>query len=403
MKSILILTLLLSLSSCATKKKINQEGSYLKVVHYNIKELTTEKIQAKPKQLQSVRSILSKFDIDILSINEIQYDLENIPTTSQKTIGKNLESLGNYLGLEGYSAIFFEANTGKNAKKKKNGNYYRDYSNKDSRHFADKDSFGIFPGQYSSGVLIKNDIEVRMVRNISKIKWREFNKNISLNEFANADGSKVNKDILLFDKNLTDITVRKDGHLFHIILLHTVPAFHFGNKKTVNYARNRDQLRFLEWYLTGKTDIKVNLKNILPLEKGSSYIALGDWNTELNHKKNPGSKVLRRLEKKGQFWLKSPIAHTNESGSFHQNRMKLQLDYIYFSKNFKSIHAGIYSPTENRKDLGCEQIREGEMIRSFYDKEKKKKCYSKFSKDFLEMKEASDHLPIWVNLELRAN
>jgi hypothetical protein len=403
MKHLFYVFILLSTLSCATKNPINNSDSFLKVVHYNIKELDSKKLQRDSTQLRSVKDIVSKFDIDILSINEIQYDLKNIPNSNFKTNGENLNLLANYLGLKNYRAIFFEANTGKNAKKKADGRYFADYSDKRSRTHADMDNFGIFPGQYSTGVIIKNDIKVLDIKSINTLKWKDFNPKLNLSKYKRANGEKINPDIELFDKNFTDITAEKNGHKFHIILLHTVPAFHFGNKHSINYIRNRDQLRFLEWYLTGKTDLNVKLKNISSLGNKASYIAIGDWNTELDHKKNPGSKVLRRLADKSTFWLNSPIAHTNESSSYHPKRLKLQLDYISFSNDFVSKHAGIYSPTEKREELGCKSRPPGVDVRSYFDRKTKKTCYARFSKDFIEMKEASDHLPIWVNLERKAN
>lgn len=398
---LLILSLITLLNfSCSHKTKINSSNSFLKVVHYNIKELDSKRLNSNSEQLKSVKSILSKFDYDILSVNEIQFDIPNVPNSSFKTHGENLSILGRYLGLKNYRAIFFPANTGKNAKKKEDGSYIDSFSDKRARNFADQDNFGIFPGQYSTGVLLKNSIEVLDIKVISSLKWKEFNPKINLSEYRTAKGKEINKEITLFDKTFTDITAKKDGKTFHIILLHTVPAFHFGNNKSINYIRNADQLKFLEWYLTGSTDFKVSLNNISPLEKDSKYVAMGDWNTELNHSKNPGSKVLRNLKTKSQFWLEDPISHTNESSSFAPKKLQLQLDYISFSSSFKSQHSGIYSPQEERVDLGCNRKPPGTDVRSYFNYDLKKDCHARFSKKYLEAKEASDHLPIWVNLEL---
>jgi hypothetical protein len=400
MKIFTFVIISLCLLSCSHKKKINESNSFLKVVHYNIKELDSKKLNSNSNQLKSVKSVLSNFEYDLLSINEIQFDLPNVPNQEFKTHGENLSILGKYLGLKNYRAIFFPANTGKKAKKKSNGTYIDSMSDKRARNFADQDNFGIFPGQYSTGVLLKDNIEVLDIKVISSLKWKDFNPKRNLNKYRTAKGKRINSDITLFDKTFTDITAKKDEVVFHIILLHTVPAFHFGNKKSINYVRNADQLRFLEWYLSGETDINVSLKDFTPLKKSDHYIALGDWNTELSNKKNPGSKVLRNLSKKSNFWLQAPISHTNESPSFAPKKLQLQLDYISASNSLKIKHSGIYSPTEKREELGCEKRSAGIDIRSYFDREKKSECYARFSKKYLELKEASDHLPIWANLEV---
>ena len=400
MKSIICLLSFVLLFSCSHSKKINSSDSFLKIVHYNIKELDSKKLRSNNTQLTSAKDILSRFDYDILSINEIQFDIPNIPNKNYQTHGENLSIFSKFLGLKDYRAIFFPANTGKYAKKKNDGDYIDSLSDKRARTYADQDNFGIFPGQYSTGVLLKNNIEVIDIKVISSLKWKSFNPNISFSKFRTASGKKINEEITLFDKTFTDITAKKDGKTFHIILLHTVPAYHFGNKKSINYLRNADQLRFLEWYLTGETNFKVSIKDITPLDKKSHYVAMGDWNTELNHLKNPGSKVLRNLKTKSNFWLNSSISNTNESPSFAPKKLKLQLDYISFSKSFTAKHSGIYSPEERREELGCDRKPPGTDIRSYYNRKLKKNCFVRLPIQYLEAKEASDHLPIWVNLEL---
>ncbi|OUR96460.1 hypothetical protein A9Q84_08915 [Halobacteriovorax marinus] len=399
-----LLLLLILLSSCAlTPKKLNPEKSFLKIVHYNIKELNTVKLNSESKQLASVRAILNRFDSDILSINEIQYDLPNIPNDNFQTEGKNLDTLALKLGRKDISSVLRPANTGKNARKRKNGTYHSNFSAKNSRKFADPVNFGIFPAQYSTGALISNKLKILNVKTINELKWKQFNPKAKITRFTDASGKKLTNKMELFDKNFTDILVEKDSIKFHIILLHTVPAFHFGNKKSPNYERNADQLRFLEWYLTGSTNIKVGKTNITPLTSKDLFIAIGDWNTELSNTKNPGSEVLRSLEKKVTFWLDSSLAeigHTNESGSFAPRKLQLQLDYIAFSRHFKIRSAGIYHPKEGRRELGCLEKKEGRDIRSYFDRKQGRTCYATFSKDYLELKEASDHFPIWVNLGL---
>lgn len=400
MKSLFLIVTILFSSCAITPKKINSKESFLKVVHYNIKELDSIKLNSDSKQLDSVKNILDRFEVDILSINEIQYDMPNVPNTKFQTTGKNLETLAKKLGLRNFTSILGPANTGMNALKKKDGTYYENFKDRNSRSFADPVNFGIVPGQYSTGALLENKIKVLDVKIFSKIKWKDFNPKAKITRFTDSNGKKLSEKMELFDKNFTDILAEKDNKRFHIILLHTVPAFHFGNKKSPNYDRNADQLRFLEWYLTGSTDIEVGKMNITQLTSTDRYVAIGDWNTELSNNKNPGSQVLRSLKKKIHFWLKSPIGFTNESGSFAPKRLKLQLDYIAFSKHFKIKKSGIYHPKEERRELGCLVKHTGESVRSYFDKKKSKTCYASFSKDFLKLKEASDHFPIWANLDL---
>ena len=59
----------------------------LNLLHYNIKELDSSKILEgiQNEQLDSAQKIIKKFPYDILSINEVQYDLPSVPNSSFKT------------------------------------------------------------------------------------------------------------------------------------------------------------------------------------------------------------------------------------------------------------------------------------------------------------------------------
>ncbi|PIK16603.1 endonuclease/exonuclease/phosphatase family protein [Halobacteriovorax sp. JY17] len=395
MKTTLLLLSLMLTSCMKDTVKIN-------VLHYNIKELDSLKLRDQSnKQIAAVSEVISKFEFDIFSLNEIQYDLPMIPNKALDTTGQNINILAKRLGLENYSAIFYPANTGMKANRDPHGNYITDFKTPESRQLADSVNFGLFPGQYSTGALIKNNIKILSSKSIQNVVWKEFNTTIDLKKYTDNNGKPLPENMKLFDKNFTDILAEKDGFKFHIILLHTVPAFHFGNKKSPNYDRNADQLRFLEWYLTSDTDLNIAGLDVEPLKKDEPYIAMGDWNTELSNNKNPGSAVLRSLKEKSTFWMKEPLKVTNEGPSFAPERLRLQLDYIAISKHFKVLEAGVYSPKEDRKDLGCEKIIPGENIRSYTQKENKKTCFSSFNKDFLNAKSASDHFPIWAKLEVK--
>ena len=131
------------------------------------------------------------------------------------------------------------------------------------------------------------------------MRWKEFNPDIDLSKYRLANGKNIPENIQLFDKSFMDILIESDSdQRFHLILLHAVPAYDFGNKRSINYIRNGDQLRFLEWYLTGKTDLSVPMlredgQQIVSLPPGSRFVAVGDWNTSIKNPKNPGTWVLK--------------------------------------------------------------------------------------------------------------
>lgn len=407
MKILLLLSSLL-LTSCAYLKDLRErlQSPPLKVIHYNIRELDSTKIQNPSDQLAMVKELLKEEDFNTFSINEIQYDRPQVPSPKYMSFGLNLNDLMKKLNAsEDWFTSFSEANTGAKAKKWK-GRYMTPGMAR-ARSYADPHNYGLFPGQYSTGLATTHKVIGKIV--IKDLKWREFIPKRNIGRYRDGLGKKIPKDIELFDKSFTDTMVMVDGKVVHLITLHTVPAFHFGNRLTPNYQRNADQLRFLEWYLTGKTDISVNLpkryQHISPLSEDSTYIAMGDWNTEIQNMKNPGSRVLRRLNKTGRLYPSLEMVKkdkesyiTNEGDGYNPKRTKLVLDYLIYSKDLKPKEMAVLRPQEERLFLGCgkETLPPKEdpnrVHVTYFDNGQN--CHMTVSKKFHTAKNASDHFPL---------
>lgn len=392
MKFSIILLITILFSSCSL---LSRKDNTFKVVHWNIKELETKKIDKDNAQFKAVESILNSLEFNILNINEIQYDKAHIPNYRYRTTGQNAQNFLQLLGKDpmDHAISFYEANTGKKARKINDS--YQTKLTRQTRFKADQDNFGLYPGQYSSAVLSSFPIKEEII--ITDLRWKDFNKDIKLSKYKRDNGEKITKNIQLFDKGFSDVVIEINDKEVHFISLHTVPSYHFGNRKSPNFERNRDQLRFLEWYLTGGTDIPVNLpkkfQHIKPLPKDAIYIATGDWNASIedNH---PGSIVLRRLFKNTNLWVKKP-SHTHEQQHFGSDRLKLTLDYMVY-QNLQVLDAGIYYPDENSGVC----IKAKDIPREFKPRKEKleeNKCISEKS---IELKRASDHFPIWAVFKL---
>lgn len=389
-----VLLLFFFIISCGHNKK------EIRVVHYNIKELTTEKLQKGNPQLEAVNEILAEEKMDILSVNEVQFDLPGVPQKKNLSHGENLKRLAIYLGLEKQliHQSFAPANTGKRAKRKANGEYYQNPGDPEARKNSDPDSFGLFPGQYSTGLLSRFAIKKEVI--ISDLKWQAAFPDRNLKGFRGGDEKALNPDIALFDKNFSHLILDAHGKELHVILLHAVPAYHFGNKASPNYARNADQLRFLEWYLTGSTDKDLNHLGIRPLPSDARFIAMGDWNVEYQHKENEGAKVLRRLMQKIKFHVKKPT-FTNEGWGYGKTPFRLTLDYIAYGGRLKLSHGETIYPSFDMEYLGCKKTGEFEQKRIgadqkqvFWQDRKKGTCSSVVHRDWEKFKTASDHYPL---------
>jgi endonuclease/exonuclease/phosphatase family metal-dependent hydrolase len=404
LKMPLILALIF-LTSCGAIQRFNPS---LRVLHYNIYELDSGKLtEENNEQLRAVKVLIEDESFNIFSVNELQFDVPQVPNKDFITYGENLNKLMNKIGgHKDWNTSFFQANTGNKAKKKK-GEYLTP-KKKGARSFADPVNYGLFPGQYSTGLATTYEIEKKIV--LTELPWKTFNPKAKIRRFRDAKGKHLPKDMPLFDKNFVDTVIKVQGKEVHLITLHTVPAYHFGNKRSPNYERNRDQLRFLEWYLTGHTDIDVDPSKfprpVASLPEGTTFIAMGDWNTDIANKKNPGSKVLKRISDYAKL-LPAPREVTQESFGFNPKRLKMALDYIAYSDDLKLEEFKVIRPKEKRLFLGCGKDPlplkdESKRVHaSYFDKTKKKKCHLTVSKNFHLAKTASDHFPLLAKFNFK--
>ena len=396
---ILLLTISINTFAQASNKPFT-------ILHYNIKELDSQKVQSTLNEnspLNFVKKVINKVPFDILSLNEIQYDLPNVPNPKFQSKGTNLKRIKKILNLTSFQTSFYPANTGLNAKKKEDGTYASSPTDSEARKLADPVNFGIFPAQYSTGAIFKFQKIGEKI--INKLTWKTFNPKRDLSTFKDGNGNPLPKSMPLFDKNFSDITLLIDNKIVHLILLHTVPAFHFGNPATPNYIRNADQLRFLEWYTTGATDTDTtHLKSIRTLKSNERFIIVGDLNTDITSD-NPGANVLRNLIKKTNLWTKFP-KFTNESSGFAPPSLQLLLDYILVSKGIEVIAGGTIASSPNRLELGCTKPSSAninqlpEKVIVSYQGKNGTKCEVSVNRTYYEAKKASDHFPIWASLKI---
>mgnify|MGYP003682953247 CR=1 FL=1 len=376
----------------------------IKVLHYNIKELDSQKLNQSNEQVKNVKSITDNYDFDILSINELQYDLTGVPNDSFKTDGENLDKLAKLLGLKPNVTVFGPANTGMNARIGPNGEYYRNANSAEARSHADQLNFGTMPGQYSTGAMLING-KLLSTKIISKLKWKDFNSSADFSEFKTADGKSIPEDMLLFDKNFTHMKIEFKAKEVHVLLLHTVPSYYFGNKFSINDYRNAEQLRFMEWYMTGSTDFKVQLKSITPISEKKYIIAVGDLNVAPTESGGEGSLVINNLIKKATPWIKkSAMNFTSESSGYRKDPNRFMLDYIFTSKLLKPVKGKIIHPNFEWIDAECAGEEESKnpnpnIYAKILFKKGTKDCYAYTRHDYVTLKKASDHYPIYGEFE----
>ncbi|MCB0394203.1 MAG: endonuclease/exonuclease/phosphatase family protein, partial [Bdellovibrionales bacterium] len=290
------------------------------------------------------------------------------------------------------------ANTGMNAKKLPDGSYTTNTNHPDWLKLADHDNFGLFPAEYSSGLISK--FPILNLNVISDLKWKDFDPSFDPAAFKDARGLPYRRDLELFDKNFMDVTIVIGATPVHVIILHTVPAFNFGNPNGLNELRNAAQLRFLKYYLTGvvsKTDQPI----VKSLNPGEAFIAMGDWNVDRDNSELEGAVVLKELGALFQYWIKDRVI-TYESQNYSPDRFSSQLDYILLSPHFDIVDSGVFR-NENRIEKGCDgepnDQKEGWKVVSYPSGEKT--CYALVPDEMVLSKTASDHFAIFAEVTLK--
>ena len=385
-------------------------GTEFTLVHYNIKELDSTKLRQglQNPQLAQAVAVLKKLKPDLLSINEMQYDLPGVPNASFTSTGQNMMALTTLMGWKPLGISFDPANTGLLARPQADGTYPTDTTDPQFEPYSDPINYGIFPAEYATAGASRFPIVRKLV--FQDLKWAKFRPDRKVEGFLDAFGEPLKRETTeLFDKNFTDAVLNIQGKEVHFILFHTVPSFDFGKEGSPNIERNGDQLAFLEWYLTGKTEFEVPADlGIEPLAQGALFVAVGDWNTDVvRNPSNPGSRVIQRLFKSTRPWLApETLAFSYESQPFTVKPYQNQFDYLLMSKQINVVKSGIYAPVAERKELGCgiEKPKQASDPKTrtivSYRGAAGATCFSEVTRAYAQVKQASDHRPIWARLRL---
>lgn len=295
------LILIILMISCSKNKSNDNQFS---ILHYNVKELRSKKLYDPQNiQVKKLVEFLDNQKFDILSINELEYEKKNLIILNAMLKNKDLKY-----------EVLVKANTGNNSKE-------------DSPDIV---NYGQIPGEYSNGALLKFKTTNRVV--IDSLKWKDFYKD-DLSNFKLSSGEQVPDTIELFDKSFSDTTFLINNKEVHLILLHTVPSYGFGNPKTPNFLRNQRQLEFLKWYINSDGQSLTN-SGVFPLKAGASFVVVGDLNVDVKAD-TEGAKVLKDIILKNNSWI--PL----DKMDYTHPDPKLMLDYIITSKDIISIEGKI--------------------------------------------------------------
>lgn len=240
---------------CAFAPNPADGQTFVRVGHFNIRELDhTELDTTTNAQTRAAAEIIQRHAPDILSINEMSYDLNGVAGSTHTGVNVQLFE-DNYLGVSQNEqpAITYPHKY-----------FVKGNSGLDSGLGFDY-GFGNFEGQFNMAFYSKFPILTGQVRRFQTFLWTSLPGNIK--------PASVPDQQRLFDKDFWDIPIDVNGHMIHVLMCHAVvPVF-----DATNDERNFDTLRFIADYIAGQAVYAVPDGGIQP---GDRFVLIGDLNAD---------------------------------------------------------------------------------------------------------------------------
>jgi len=244
----------------------------LRIGQFNLREMSTDKlVDPNDGQATAAATILGRFGPDIACINEMQYDIADVPSkglpgapASSKPGSfdggaENAQRLADRIAGIAPDVVYVDTVTTV-------GNSGFPFAG-GTGSFALR-GWGEFEGRYNTAVLSRFPILKEQIRVIHDFPWEA----LPDNELAALKGMGLEPPpgFPLFEKALLVIPVQVGDLVVHLVLLHPVPpAF-----EALNPYRNHDELHGLRLFLEGK------LPGVDPLPDGARFVVVGDLNAD---------------------------------------------------------------------------------------------------------------------------
>jgi len=343
-------------------------------------QLKRDLASGRDTQIQNVAAVIQKVRPDVLVLCEFDYDAN----------GQLLDLFEeNYLAKSqhGEKAIrypyrlAFPSNTGVLSSADFDGDGKIKLPN-------DAYGYGQYEGQYAFAIISKYPIDDENLLSYQQQLWSEIpNAKVPIKENGKPYYDKKAWDIFrISSKNHVTIPIRMPaGKIIHTVIAHPTPPV-FDGPEDKNGLRNHDEIRLLKDIVNNESYLKSDQGKKGGLDHGASFVILGDLNADpIDGDSAPGA-VSQLLDdpKINQVVSNGDLIPKSNGGKIYNRRKDdkadpafdtaffgARIDYVLPSKNLPATDSGVFWPAEG-EDL--------------YDIVKNKK--------------ASDHLLVWVTVEL---
>lgn len=251
--------------------------SHIRVGQFNLREMTTKKLMdAADEQATAAAEVLARFAPDVVNINELQYDIQGVPTSSSPGQPKADAKPGTFGGAAENAKRLADRVRGVDPtadypyviQTLGNSGFLWEGSNNGSAVF-DLRGWGEWRGRFNTAILSKWPILEDQIRVIADFAWEDLPDNL-IAQMETEQGLTVPQGWPLFEKCLNVIPVQIGDEVVHFVLLHPVTPVY----DVINTYRNHDELHALQLFLEGK------LPGVDPLPEGAKYVVIGDLNAD---------------------------------------------------------------------------------------------------------------------------
>lgn len=396
MRILLLLTCLLIflfLLSCNSKESETKEAPIAKIAKeakfatYNVAmyrdrpgQLKRDLSSGRDTQIQNVAAVIQRVRPDVLVLCEFDYD----PT--QKLLGLFEE---NYLakGQHGEQAIrypfrmAFPSNTGVLSPADFDGDGAIKLPN-------DAYGFGRYEGQYAFAIFSKYPIDDKNLLSYQNQLWADIPEaKMPVKENGEPYYDKKSREVFrVSSKNHVVIPISMpQGKKIHALIAHPTPPV-FDGPEDKNGLRNYDEIRLLKDIINDAPYLKTDQGKRGGLHKDAAFVVLGDLNADPIDGDSAPRAISQLLDdpKINQLVANGNLIPKSKGGKIYNRRkgdkadpafdtafFGSRIDYVLPSKNLTAKDSGVFWPAQD-EDL--------------YDIVKNKK--------------ASDHLLVWVTVEL---
>jgi 3-phytase len=306
---------------------------------------------------------MARYDADIVSLNEVQFDIADVPTAglpgaaaaTPGAIAIDGEPAGNAARLAeriaavdpeldyahsvlflGNSGFRYEGDTGGHAELEMRG-------------------FGEWNGRFNLGLISRHEILADEVRIVHDYPWHQVPGN-SIATIESELGIAIPDDFPIFEKALHVVPVKLDtGAVIHFVLAHPVSS----GFNAMNPYRNRDEIHAISLFLSGE------LPGIDPLPEDAHFVVVGDLNADPEDGDGDGTVLRDELIGHPRVTAHFPVGDGGTEGEHPErntflsgcgrdtgpivtnpgSRLQLQLDYLLTSSTLGEVQAsGIFWP-----------------------------------------------------------